>query len=453
MSATILEYWRRVTFDFASPKGSTSGVFDVKVDSKGVPIVEKNSCIWKNVSGDSLTSCQYSPDNMAIQTANGGGAITDFSVALENTTYTIAVGTWSYVNANVEGFTITTSTGTGSKIMPEGNVTVLSGEDQSFIIEATDGYELSSVLVDGVESISQLVKGIYTFSNVQADHTLSASGTALPTYNITSTAGVGGTISPSGTTSVYEGYSQEYSITPSEGCGTSSVLIDGVESISQLIDNEYTFTNVNADHTISASFTGEVITKTYRVITFSFEGKGTYSGVFQIAVDSNGIPDTTDFENISGDGVEDVNYGINDVLNFNSIAGAGYLSNFSTAQPNQTYTEKGDLNGTWSYTLGSTVTTYTIIPSASTGGSISPNTPQIVDAGSDQTFTITPAEGYEITSVLVDGVDAGKVTTYTFTNVNDVHTISASFEVIAPSGFNLDKMVDTDYLMQGIMKK
>lgn len=30
---------------------------------------------------------------------------------------------------------------------------------------------------------------------------------------------------------------------------------------------------------------------------------------------------------------------------------------------------------------------------------------------------------------------------------------SYELEVIAPSGFNLDKMVDTDYLMQGIMKK
>ena len=53
-----------------------------------------------------------------------------------------------------------------------------------------------------------------------------------------------------------------------------------------------------------------------------------------------------------------------------------------------------------------------------------------VPYGTDQTFTLTPAAGYQIDQVLVDGqpnaaaVAAGS---YTFTNVRGNHTISVTF--------------------------
>ena len=51
--------------------------------------------------------------------------------------------------------------------------------------------------------------------------------------------------------------------------------------------------------------------------------------------------------------------------------------------------------------------------------------------GSGQTYTITPAAGYKVADVLVDGKSVGALTTYTFTNVTASHTISATF---APVG-------------------
>ena len=48
--------------------------------------------------------------------------------------------------------------------------------------------------------------------------------------------------------------------------------------------------------------------------------------------------------------------------------------------------------------------------------------------GANQTFTITPEEGYEIADVLVDGVSVGAVTGYTFTDVQANHTISVTFK-------------------------
>ncbi|MFH1170167.1 MAG: Ig-like domain-containing protein, partial [Candidatus Vogelbacteria bacterium] len=50
--------------------------------------------------------------------------------------------------------------------------------------------------------------------------------------------------------------------------------------------------------------------------------------------------------------------------------------------------------------------------------------------GANQTFTITPNTGYQIASVLVDGINQGVITTYPFTNVTANHTISASFAPI-----------------------
>lgn len=47
--------------------------------------------------------------------------------------------------------------------------------------------------------------------------------------------------------------------------------------------------------------------------------------------------------------------------------------------------------------------------------------------GSDQTFLITPDEGYAISDVRIDGRSIGAVMRYTFENVRSAHTIEASF--------------------------
>jgi hypothetical protein len=72
-------------------------------------------------------------------------------------------------------------------------------------------------------------------------------------------------------------------------------------------------------------------------------------------------------------------------------------------------------------------TLFTIIASAGTGGTISPAGAVSVQAGASRAFTISPAYRYRISNVTVDGVSKGAVSTYTFSNVNAPHTISATF--------------------------
>jgi hypothetical protein len=75
------------------------------------------------------------------------------------------------------------------------------------------------------------------------------------------------------------------------------------------------------------------------------------------------------------------------------------------------------------------IDTYGMTASAGANGSISPTGTTSVNAGSNQSYTITPATGYHVLDVLVDGSSVGAVTSYTFSNVLAAHTIAATFDI------------------------
>jgi hypothetical protein len=75
--------------------------------------------------------------------------------------------------------------------------------------------------------------------------------------------------------------------------------------------------------------------------------------------------------------------------------------------------------------------TYTITVTQGTNGIIAPDTQISITSGTDEPFTITPSSGYKLTSVVVDGVSVGAVTSYNFSNITQNHTITASFSVIS----------------------
>jgi hypothetical protein len=73
-------------------------------------------------------------------------------------------------------------------------------------------------------------------------------------YTVTATAGAHGTISPSGAQSVASGGTITFTMTPAAGYRVADVLVDGA-SVGAL--TTYTFTNVKADATISATFAAD----------------------------------------------------------------------------------------------------------------------------------------------------------------------------------------------------
>ena len=90
---------------------------------------------------------------------------------------------------------------------------------------------------------------------------------------------------------------------------------------------------------------------------------------------------------------------------------------------------------------------YTIKATAGAGGSISPSGNVSVREGRDQTFTITPDQGYAVSDVKIDGESVGVVTSYSFENVRKAHTIAVSFATIktfvdVPAGSYYEDAVD-----------
>ena len=77
---------------------------------------------------------------------------------------------------------------------------------------------------------------------------------------------------------------------------------------------------------------------------------------------------------------------------------------------------------------GGGAVTYTITASAGAHGSINPAGKVSVVKGQDAAFVFTADSGWQVADVLVDGVSAGAVSSYTFVNVSTNHTISVTFE-------------------------
>ena len=135
--------------------------------------------------------------------------------------------------------------------------------------------------------------------SIELYHKSSSSGGWYYTYyTIKATAGTNGSISPSGWTSVRDGWDQTFTITPDKGYAVAKVLVDG-KSVGAV--KSYTFKNVTKDHTIEAIFmksNGNPQTGVFvDVATGSY-----YEDAVDWAVE-NGITQGTDDTHFAPDGI------------------------------------------------------------------------------------------------------------------------------------------------------
>lgn len=300
---------------------------------------------------------------------------------------------------------VATSSANGT-ISPSGITIASTGASQTYTITPASGYYINNVTVDGT-SVGFVTT--YTFTSVSANHTINASFSGPDT--IVASAGANGTISSPGTTLVIPGSSKTYTITPGTGYHINNVTVDGtnVGAVST-----YTFSSVNANHTISAAFSINLDT-----IVATAGAHGT----------------------ISPSGSTVYPYGSSQT--YTITPASGYY-------PSAVIVDGTNVGPVSSYTFGSIVTNHTIsatfaapdtiVASAGANGTISPAGSTLVAPGGSQTFTITPSSGYYTSSVIVDGTNIGPASTYTFGSVSANHTISATFSgpdtIIATSGAN-----------------
>jgi hypothetical protein len=148
---------------------------------------------------------------------------------------------------------IIASAGADGSISPNGSVSVNYGDTPSFTVTPDTGYYILGVTVDGTSVVSDLVSNVYTFPAVSADHAITATF-AINTYTITVTQTGNGQITPGTSTANYRG-SQSFTITPNIGYYIASITIDaGSVTVTSPLGQTVSFTNVQADHTISATF-------------------------------------------------------------------------------------------------------------------------------------------------------------------------------------------------------
>ena len=185
-------------------------------------------------------------------TPNAGYAIN--TVTIDGTNYgAISSQTFSSVNAThtisatfsnlLETISVTQ---TANGAISPGTENVNYGSSATFTITPSVGYHIVSVSVDGASVGSG---STYSFSSVTAPHTITATY-AINTYTITTSAGVGGSISPSSPTVNY-GSSQTITISSNAGYAIASVIVDGSQVATT---SSYTFSSVTAAHSISATF-------------------------------------------------------------------------------------------------------------------------------------------------------------------------------------------------------
>jgi len=287
---------------------------------------------------------------------------------------------------------ITASAGANGHITPTGTSTVAPGGSKSYAITPDTGYHVANVLVD---SVSVGAASSYTFTNVTTPRTISATFAQNTASTITASAGANGSISPSGGVSVAYNGSQRFTITPNANYQAADVLVDG-NSVGRV--TSYTFTNVTAPHTISASF--ELLP--YR-ITASAGANGTItpSGTVYVAQGAN---KSFTFTPNTGYGVWR--------RTVDGVEGSSSSYTFNNVQADHTI----------SVTFGPKITA-----SAGANGKITPSGTSTVAPGGSKTYGITPNTGYHVANVLVDGSSVGAVTSYKFTNVTTPRTISVTF--------------------------
>ena len=157
------------------------------------------------------------------------------------------------VNAAPTEYTITFDVNGGSGTIPSQTT---SGQKLSSLPTATHSGSYSFAGWYTAASGGTQITTAYVFSantTVYAHWTYTGGGGGwyYTYYTIKATAGTNGSISPSGWTSVRDGWDQTFTITPDKGYAVAKVLVDG-KSVGSV--KSYTFKNVTKDHTIEAIF-------------------------------------------------------------------------------------------------------------------------------------------------------------------------------------------------------
>ena len=265
--------------------------------------------------------------------------------------------------------------------------------------------------------VKALAVTTYTTGPITENCTVTATF-ELDTYTVTASAGPGGSISPSGATTVNHGGTPVFTVTPDPGYHITGV--DGTCGGS-LDGNTYTANSVTGDCTVQASFAANE----YTVSTSAGPNGGISPASVQVLYGNTAqftiTPDT-------GYHVVSVN-GCGGALSQSSLKavakkkkkGKGKVKALAASMY-----ATGPITEICTVTATFEIDTYTVTAEAGEGGSIDPSN-TTVNYGDTAQFTVTPDPGYRILTVTGCGgsLDGN---TYTTGPITENCTVSSSFE-------------------------
>ncbi|WP_085053197.1 InlB B-repeat-containing protein, partial [Candidatus Magnetominusculus xianensis] len=351
--------------------------------------------------GDGTTITRNTP--VQVHGANNVGYLT--GVIAISTGYTSSsmvlksdgtVWTWGMNNYGQLGDGTTMNRNTPVQVHGANNVGYLTG-----VIAISTGREQSMVL----KNDGTVWTWGWNYSGKLGDGTTIDRHTPVQvlfpaTVTVTPSAGTGGTISPSTPQSVVSGGTKQFTVTPNTGYTASVTGCGGT-----LSGNTYTTGAVAADCSVTATFTPITYT-----VTPSAGANGSISPSTPQTVVSGGTKQFT--------------------ITPNTGYTASVGGTCSGSLVGNTYTTMSITNNC-TVVVTFSQTTYTVTPSAGTGGTIS-CTPTSVSSGGSSTCTITPNSGYGLASLTDNNEDvlsqvAGN--NYIISNVTGNHSIAAIFSV------------------------
>ncbi len=156
------------------------------------------------------------------------------------------------VSFTIKTFTIKSSAWSNGTISPNGSITVNYGAQPKYTITPNEGYDVADVKVN---SVSKGPLKRYTFDPISANATIVASFKRAQCA-LKASAGLNGSISPSGTLQVDYGSRQEYTIKPALGYHVDNIMVDG---LAQGPMTKFTFNYITTGHTIRATFARNTI--------------------------------------------------------------------------------------------------------------------------------------------------------------------------------------------------
>ena len=249
----------------------------------------------------------------------------------------------------------------------------------------------------------------------------------VTTYKISAINGTGYTITPTGIKSVTAGDNISYTILPSSGYSISQLLVDG-NRVYETGLHQYTFENVQANHSISA-IAAEIVP-----LSITITGVTTAETGGTVALTASVTPSDTIYKTVTWSSSN---------LSLATVSSTGVVTTLTAGTVVITATAYGGITATHSIVISTTVNSYTVTSTKTTGFSVSPLGAQTVTEGSSLTFTFTATTGYALQYAILDGIRVSpdfsntSTATYSLSDIITDHSVTASVYVVVPTSISI----------------